>query len=97
MGERENLDPGSGEVALTPSQNPPANSDASVHQTPEELAAKAIAPVKAGYLLPPRPMRPQLNDDGVDDDASERKGVATIGFVKEKKSKWQLKRGYRQV
>ncbi|XP_020261252.1 tRNA-dihydrouridine(47) synthase [NAD(P)(+)]-like isoform X3 [Asparagus officinalis] len=94
MGEEEKIDPKFDELAL----NTPPKSAVSDHRTPEELVAKAIAPVKAEYLRPPPPSRPRSNDDAVDDDASERKRAAVTpsGVVKEKKSKRQLKRERRQ-
>ncbi|KAJ6849562.1 tRNA-dihydrouridine(47) synthase [NAD(P)(+)]-like isoform X3 [Iris pallida] len=75
-------------------EEPPPESE-SVHPTPEDLVAKAIAPVKAEYLLPP-PLKRTQSAAGVEtaDDASERKGAA--GVVKMKKSKRQLKRERRQ-
>lgn len=58
-------------------------------KTPEELVAKAIAPVKREFLRPP-PLRP------CNDVASDSKSTPST-FVKEKKSKRQLKRERRQV
>ncbi|XP_060168523.1 tRNA-dihydrouridine(47) synthase [NAD(P)(+)]-like [Lycium barbarum] len=62
------------------------------YRSPEELVAKAIAPVKREYLRPP-PCRPSNNNDssvGVqNDDAAEAKSAH---IVKEKKSKRQIKR-----
>ena len=67
--------------------------------TPEELVAKAIAPVKREYLRPP-PVRSSGNN--VKDAASTGKNdgddkAAPSSLVKEKKSKRQMKRERRQV
>ncbi|PKI53643.1 hypothetical protein CRG98_025976, partial [Punica granatum] len=61
------------------------------HLTPEELVAKAIAPVKREFLRPP-PSRTQ------NDTAHENKkaDAAQAGLAREKKSKRQLKRERRQ-
>lgn len=71
---------------------PLASSNGATHQTPEELVAKAIAPVKWEFLRPP-PSRTQ------NDAATEPKKADANqpGIVKEKKSKRQLKRERRQV
>ncbi|XP_023554076.1 tRNA-dihydrouridine(47) synthase [NAD(P)(+)]-like [Cucurbita pepo subsp. pepo] len=66
--------------------------------TPEELVAKAIAPVKREYLRPP-PVRSSGNN--VKDAASTGKNdgdnkAAPSSLVKEKKSKRQMKRERRQ-
>lgn len=58
-------------------------------KTPGELVAKAIVPVKREFLRPP-PLRP------CNDVASDSKYTPST-FVKEKKSKRQLKRERRQV
>ena len=60
-----------------------------VEKTPEELVAKAIAPVKREFLRPP-PVRPS------NDVVSDSKSTPST-LVKEKKSKRQLKRERRQV
>lgn len=82
----------------------PASHSASngAHLTPDELVAKAIAPVKRQYLRPP-PLRSSSNNN-VKDAASTDKnndrdinGAAPSTLVKEKKSKRQLKRERRQV
>lgn len=66
-------------------------------RTPEELVAKAIAPVKREYLRPP-PSRPCNNNDSTvgvqNDDAAEAKNTP---ILKDKKSKRQIKRERRQV
>ncbi|KAL5563138.1 hypothetical protein UlMin_032885 [Ulmus minor] len=74
---------------------PPLSTSNGVQRTPEELVAKAIAPIKREFLRPP-PRRPSNNHD--DDDASEAKAkpAALSSVVKEKKSKRQLKRERRQ-
>lgn len=69
------------------------------HLTPEELVAKAIAPVKREFLRPP-PLR--SSSTNVKDAASSAKNdgddkAAPSSLVKEKKSKRQLKRERRQV
>uniref|UniRef100_A0A5B7BA75 tRNA-dihydrouridine(47) synthase [NAD(P)(+)] n=1 Tax=Davidia involucrata TaxID=16924 RepID=A0A5B7BA75_DAVIN len=61
-------------------------------QTPEELLAKAIAPVKKDFLRPP-PIRTSNND--INDVVSDSKS-APSNLRKEKKSKRQLKRERRQ-
>lgn len=97
--KQEETDPKPNEAAADAKPNPPTKSDASVQRTPEELVAKAIAPVKTDFLRSPPPSRSQSNYNGVDDDASERKGPASAaasGVVKEKKSKRQLKRERRE-
>ncbi|CAM8907257.1 unnamed protein product [Rhodiola kirilowii] len=60
--------------------------------TPEEMVAKAIAPVKREFLRPPPPRdsRTETNDD-----AAEANGGASK-LVKEKKSKRQFKRERQQ-
>ncbi|CAK9315945.1 unnamed protein product [Citrullus colocynthis] len=68
------------------------------HLTPQELVAKAIAPVKREFLRPP-PVRSSSNN--VKDAASTAKNdgndkAAPSSLVKEKKSKRQLKRERRQ-
>ncbi|PSS26010.1 TRNA-dihydrouridine(47) synthase [NAD(P)(+)]-like [Actinidia chinensis var. chinensis] len=60
-----------------------------VQQTPEDLVAKAIAPVKREFLLPP-PIRPCSKDSN--DVASDATKSAPSNLLKEKKSKRQLKR-----
>lgn len=61
--------------------------------TPEELVAKAIAPVKREFLRPP-PVRASSATNTQNDDVAEAKSAS---LVKEKKSKRQLKRERRQV
>ena len=65
-----------------------------VQQTPEDLVAKAIAPVKREFLLPP-PIRPCCKDSN--DVASDATKSAPSNLLKEKKSKRQLKRERLQV
>ncbi|XAR72759.1 tRNA-dihydrouridine(47) synthase (NAD(P)(+)) [Bertholletia excelsa] len=71
---------------------PPDGGGGLSQQTPEELVAKAIAPVKREFLRPP-PVRPRGSDssDVVTDTTS-----APSSVLKEKKSKRQLKRERRQ-
>ncbi|XP_062177493.1 tRNA-dihydrouridine(47) synthase [NAD(P)(+)]-like [Alnus glutinosa] len=64
---------------------PPSNGS---QPTPEELAAKAIAPVKKEFLRPPPP-RTSSTSTGLQNDAVSQTKVVS---VKEKKSKRQLKR-----
>lgn len=73
----------------------PSSNASGAHRTPEELIAKAIAPVKGEFLRPP-PVRPYSS--GQSDAAPEARGGAPqSGLVKEKKSKRQLKRERQQV
>ena len=74
-----------------------ASSNGPQQQTPEELVARAIAPVKREFLRPP-PVRPVSNnqEDGAVSEPKE-KASQSGGVVKEKKSKRQLKRERRQV
>ncbi|KAJ4747270.1 tRNA-dihydrouridine(47) synthase [NAD(P)(+)] [Rhynchospora pubera] len=69
------------------------------HRSPEELVAKAIAPVKPQYLRPP-PVRSSGDSTGGDGDVGKEKektgDAAGSGLVKEKKSKRQLKRERKQ-
>lgn len=58
-------------------------------KTPEELVAKAIAPVKREFLRPP-PIRPCSND--ANDVGSGARSAPPSSLLKEKKSKRQLKR-----
>lgn len=79
-------------------ENPPSellsgsNGDALQHQTPEELVARGIAPVKKEFLRPP----PSRNGEkSASSDAAESK-QGQGGLVKEKKSKRQIKRERQQ-
>ncbi|KAJ7967238.1 tRNA-dihydrouridine(47) synthase [NAD(P)(+)] [Quillaja saponaria] len=69
----------------------PSNSNVVVQQTPEELVARAKAPVKKEFLRPPA-ARPSAatETDGVS-DTNDKASVQSC-FLKEKKSKRQLKR-----
>jgi tRNA-dihydrouridine synthase 3 len=69
---------------------PPSNGS---QPTPEELAAKAIAPVKKEFLRPPPPRTSSTSTGLQNDTVSQTKVVS----VKEKKSKRQLKRERHQV
>uniref|UniRef100_A0A7N0SYZ2 tRNA-dihydrouridine(47) synthase [NAD(P)(+)] n=1 Tax=Kalanchoe fedtschenkoi TaxID=63787 RepID=A0A7N0SYZ2_KALFE len=60
--------------------------------TPEEMVAKAIAPVKREFLRPPPPRNSQTEPN---DDTAESNGGASK-LVKDKKSKRQLKRERQQ-
>ncbi|XP_077246489.1 FMN-linked oxidoreductases superfamily protein [Tasmannia lanceolata] len=60
----------------------------SIRPNPEELIAKAIAPVKSKYLRPP-PLRPPPNNN-------EKDGFSDKKVVKDKKSRRQLKRERQQ-
>ncbi|RDX71542.1 tRNA-dihydrouridine(47) synthase [NAD(P)(+)]-like protein, partial [Mucuna pruriens] len=62
-----------------------------VEQTPEQLVARAIAPVKKDFLRPP-PVRASSPND----DVSIPNDTKTSVLAKEKKSKRQLKRERRQ-
>ncbi|XP_057966077.1 tRNA-dihydrouridine(47) synthase [NAD(P)(+)]-like [Malania oleifera] len=74
------------------SVEPSISSSSGAGRTPEELVAKAIAPVKRGFLRPP-PTRPHSAD--ADGGVSDAKAAASV-IIKEKKSKRQLKRERRQ-
>ncbi|XVE67076.1 hypothetical protein DITRI_Ditri08aG0130900 [Diplodiscus trichospermus] len=76
---------------LLPSQ-PPSNSNGATQQTPEELVARAIAPIKREFLRPAPPSRTSQNDAA--SDANGKQFQSSV--VKEKKSKRQLKRERRQ-
>ncbi|KAI4300087.1 hypothetical protein L6164_033503 [Bauhinia variegata] len=64
-------------------------------QTPEQLVARSIAPVKKEFLLPP-PLR--TSSTSQNDDVSDAKDKTPVhsGLSKEKKSRRQLKRERRQ-
>jgi len=59
-------------------------------RTPEELVARAIAPVKSEFLRPPPVRQGEAAPEA-------RAGAPQSGLVKEKKSKRQLKRERQQV
>ncbi|KAL5985898.1 hypothetical protein ACLOJK_027888 [Asimina triloba] len=73
-----------------------SSSAASAHPKPEELVAKAIAPIKIEYLRPP-PVRasssPSVDKAG---PASDNAAYSASFLAKEKKSKRQLKRERQQ-
>lgn len=71
------------------------NDSTAAEKKPEELVAKAIAPVKREFLRPP-PIRPCSNnrDDAVSEANAE---PPQSGVLKDKKSKRQLKRERREV
>lgn len=82
------------EVVVEPSvtvTSPSLNTDA-VQQTPEQLVAKAIAPVKREFLRP-HPLRPCSGDGKT---AVRHFKDIPSSVLKEKKSKRQLKRERRQ-
>lgn len=79
-------------IADAAGDQPVTSSNRADHQTPEELVAKAIAPVKREFLRHP-PSRTQ--SDAVAE--SRKVNAARSGVVNEKKSKRQLKRERRQV
>ena len=64
----------------------------SVEQSPEQLVARAIAPVKKDFLRPP-PVRSSSLNDGVSIPNDNKTSVLT----KEKKCKCQLKHKHRQA
>lgn len=71
------------------------------HPTPEELVAKAIAPVKREFLRPPPVRSSEKNSDSVSQSDVNQANVdtksdASKSIVKEKKSKRQLKRERRE-
>lgn len=71
------------------------------HSTPEELVAKAIAPVKREFLRPPPVRSSEKNSDSlsqsdVNQANVDAKSDASKSIVKEKKSKRQLKRERRE-
>ncbi|XP_065002675.1 tRNA-dihydrouridine(47) synthase [NAD(P)(+)]-like [Musa acuminata AAA Group] len=70
-------------------------SEGATRPRPEDLVARAIAPVKAEYLRPP-PSRSVAVDSGVEDGSNEKKSSSTNVVVKEKKSRRQLKRERKQ-
>jgi tRNA-dihydrouridine synthase 3 len=72
------------------SELPPSNGS---QPTPEELVAKAIAPVKKEFLRPPPPRLSSTSTGLQNNTVSQTKVVS----AKEKKSKRQLKRERHQV
>ncbi|XVE93743.1 hypothetical protein REPUB_Repub01dG0220500 [Reevesia pubescens] len=83
---------------VPPSQPKPtsnsSNGATATQQTPEELVARGIAPVKREFLRPPPPSRITQNDDAASSDANSKQSQSNV--VKEKKSKRQLKRERRE-
>ncbi|XP_011088544.1 tRNA-dihydrouridine(47) synthase [NAD(P)(+)]-like isoform X2 [Sesamum indicum] len=79
---------------VSAAQPPPLDE---AHPTPDELVAKAIAPVKRHFLRPP-PVRTcdGNNSSKADEGAAAQKDDASAPILKEKKSKRQLKRERRQ-
>ncbi|XWS55013.1 hypothetical protein CRYUN_Cryun10bG0138400 [Craigia yunnanensis] len=74
-------------IGLPPSQ-PPSNSNGATQQTPEDLVARAIAPIKREFLRQPPTSRTTQNDAASDANAKQSQS----NVIKEKKSKRQLKR-----
>ncbi|KAG6496359.1 hypothetical protein ZIOFF_044220 [Zingiber officinale] len=62
---------------------------------PEDLVARAIAPVKSQYLRAPPPRSGSLGSEVVD-NANEKSSVPKVVVTKEKKSRRQLKRERKQ-
>lgn len=84
-----------------PAEPTPQSASNGAQLTPEELVAKAIAPVKPHYLRPP-PVRSSSCNNAKDAAPSTAKNddadkAPPSSLVKEKKSKRQLKRERRQV
>ncbi|KAK8987186.1 hypothetical protein V6N11_026942 [Hibiscus sabdariffa] len=75
-----------------PPSNSNSNSNGTAQRTPEELVARAIAPVKPEFLRPPPSSRTTQNDAVSDANTNAKQPQA----IKEKKSKRQLKRERRQ-
>ncbi|KAJ8763341.1 hypothetical protein K2173_002224 [Erythroxylum novogranatense] len=73
---------------------PPSSNSKVTHPTPEEMVAKAIAPIKLEFLRPPPTRIPQT--DATVTDNTEVKTTKDGVVAKEKKSKRQLKRERRQ-
>lgn len=63
---------------------------------PEDLVARAIAPVKAQYLRAPPSRSGSLGSEVVD-NAKEKSRAPKVVVTKEKKSRRQLKRERKQV
>ncbi|XP_010263932.1 PREDICTED: tRNA-dihydrouridine(47) synthase [NAD(P)(+)]-like [Nelumbo nucifera] len=83
-----------GEVETKVSEEAPSSNGSEVHLKPEELVAKAIAPVKREFLRPP-PLRPCSND-AVNGEPVVNKKVVPSNVVTGKKSRRQLKRERQQ-
>ena len=87
------------ELSLVPPlPSEPADSHSRSHSelTTEELVAKSIAPIKKHFLRPP-PLRASSNDAVSQTTANAAPAPSQSTFVKDKKSKRQLKRERRQV
>lgn len=80
-------------------EQPSSNSNGLTQQTPEQLVARAIAPVKVEFLRPPpvRTSSTTQNEYVSEDRDKDKASVQPGGLVKEKKSKRQLKGERRQV
>lgn len=97
LAEEKEAKPVEGDGAPPEDPPPPPKPDGA-HPRPEDLVAKAIAPVKVEYLRPP-PSRSHSTPeagDAVDEYVNEKK-TAPSNVVKEKKSRRQLKRERQQV
>ena len=83
---------------VPPPPSEPADSHSRSHSelTTEELVAKSIAPIKKHFLRPP-PLRASSNDAVSQTTANAAPAPSQSTFVKDKKSKRQLKRERRQV
>ncbi|KAF5727179.1 FMN-linked oxidoreductases superfamily protein isoform 1 [Tripterygium wilfordii] len=81
-----------GGLPATIQEEPQVLSSNGAHQTPEELVAKAIAPIKREFLRPP-PTR-TINQNVSVSNANAK--APQSGLVREKKSRRQLKRERRQ-
>ncbi|KAK9164410.1 hypothetical protein Syun_005312 [Stephania yunnanensis] len=80
-------------------QQPSLSKPLQLHPRPEDLVAKAIAPVKRDFLCPPPSSRPNTSSEGTHGGASMAKnsnGGSSSNVVKEKKSRRQLKRERQQ-
>lgn len=89
------LEPESGNDAVLTEKPPPSNLNGTRLKSPEELVAKAIAPVKPQFLRPPPARNNQSESDATAAAAgsnSDGKASQSGIVAKEKKSKRQLKR-----
>lgn len=82
---------------VPPPPSEPVDSHSQSHSelTTEELVAKSIAPIKKHFLRPP-PLRASSNDAVSQTTANAAPAPSQSSFVKDKKSKRQLKRERRQ-
>ncbi|PPD87018.1 hypothetical protein GOBAR_DD16044 [Gossypium barbadense] len=75
-----------------PASQPPLDPNGTTQRSPEELVARAIAPVKREFLRPPPSSRTTQNNPASDTNVKQPQA----NLVQEKKSKRQLKRERRQ-